>query len=803
MAPSGVNPSSTSSSSSFPPQTQITQSPSQTQTNASSENAIADGVVTDSAGNPRAGTHLLSCTNCRKRKVKCNKTSPCAACERSSLPCVFPNRARLPRGRTGGSKTTNVELLRRLSKLEELLEIANQDGKDANTNPPRLPSRTTSADTVGRSGSSPAETLAAREISPTVSEDALNKYIGSTFWKSLTHEVAGLRETLVDVSDDEEASPSAFETDSSGSPITRSTRILGGDTKTRLLRSFHPSSTQILMLCTFFVDNFDPMFKVLHVPTLRRSVVDASSNLDEISGDRSLEALLFAMYCAAVTTITPEKCLQIFQEEKESLLARYRHGAEMAFANADLFTSADMVLLQALVIFLISVRCHDDSQFVWTLTAVAIRIGHSLGLHREGVESSFPPFMQEMRRRLWWQILVLDIHASEDRGSDPMILEATFNTKRPLNVNDEDLDPDSTYPVRPRIGFTQMSFCVINHEVWWLNQQCNILIPTFPGNDPRQLPSATFDEKVVVLDKFKRHLDEHFLVHLDLNNPLAWITSMVANLILKRMWLAAYQPLRHEQRATHYEGLTREQLLFRTVDVMESAHRLESEPMTAQYEWFLKSWVQWHALAVALAELCVQNQGPVVERAWTIIDTVWEPWAAHIADSRQGMLWRPIQKLSAKARRNRVGGSMMTPNPKTVGHHGHPMQLQSQPQQGRYDALQRPDLMTSPSQTYMTSIEPLQHLTLQNPTLQQQLRQPQRGMMPQVMPDRKMSVMSSPPLESGSGIGGSVGGSVGESMGTINWAEWDEFMQDFEMENRPSGDRDFVQQDAKTLGLWF
>lgn len=196
MAEQSANPPSTSNSdsnsnsnSSFPrPHPQ-----SCTRANGSTENVVADGAGADTAANPRAGNHLLSCTNCRKRKVKCNKTSPCTACERSSLPCVFPNRARLPRGRTGGSKTTNVELLRRLSKLEELLEKANQEGKDAFTKPSRPPSRTTAADTISRAASSPTETLIAREISPTVSEDALNKYIGSTFWKSLTREVSGSR----------------------------------------------------------------------------------------------------------------------------------------------------------------------------------------------------------------------------------------------------------------------------------------------------------------------------------------------------------------------------------------------------------------------------------------------------------------------------------------------------------------------------------------------------------------------------------------------------------------------------------
>lgn len=392
-----------------------------------------------------------------------------------------------------------------------------------------------------------------------------------------------------------------------------------------------------------------------------------------------------------------------------------------------------------------------------------------------------------------------------------MILGASFNTKRPSNVNDEDLDPESTYPISPRIGFTAMTFCAINHEMWWLNQQCNIIVPDFPGDDPGHLKSPSFEEKGRVLSDFKKHLEEEYLVHLDLRNPLAWITKMVSHLVLKRYWLAAYHPLRREKRATHNEGVTRDSLLSTAVEIMEDSHCLESEPTTAQYEWFLKSWVQWHALAVALAELCVQNQGPLVQRAWDIIDTVFEPWAAHIADSRRGMLWRPIQKLNAKARRNRLGASMnidsvsAAPNQQFIDQDSRPMQSQPQPQRTLYDTQQSPNLLANSLQTYVDPVEPLQHLAMGNLTLEQ-LGPNQPAMMPQILPEttpQMMPVLTSP-LKSSGGLGGGLGESmVDESMGTINWAEWDEFMQDFEMENRPAGDREFVQQDGKTLGLWF
>lgn len=172
--------------------------------------AAAEDIVTgaESGSLNRSGGsqhHILSCTNCRKRKVKCTKTSPCAACDRSNISCIFPNRARLPRGRStaGGPKTTNLELLRRVSKLEELLEKANQvekDGQDsmnarrndslkATSEEVSSPSSYDTPRTQPEASQSPNGGSVQPVINPVTSEEALNKYIGSSFWKNLTYEV--------------------------------------------------------------------------------------------------------------------------------------------------------------------------------------------------------------------------------------------------------------------------------------------------------------------------------------------------------------------------------------------------------------------------------------------------------------------------------------------------------------------------------------------------------------------------------------------------------------------------------------
>ena len=106
------------------------------------------------------------------------------------------------------------------------------------------------------------------------------------------------------------------------------------------------------------------MVKVLHIPTLSRYVEEASAQIDDIHNNRSTEALLFAMYYAAVTTMTPGDCLNYFQENRGVLLDRYRSATEYAFANANILVSSDLVTLQALVIFLVSPTEHRTASLL-------------------------------------------------------------------------------------------------------------------------------------------------------------------------------------------------------------------------------------------------------------------------------------------------------------------------------------------------------------------------------------------------------------------------------------------------------
>ena len=176
-----------------------------------------------------------------------------------------------------------------------------------------------------------------------------------------------------------------------------------------------------------FKENVDPLVKVLHIPTFEPVFLDAVSHPETVS--RSFEPLLFAIYYGAITSCRPEDCVAKWGETRSELLTRYRFGLEQGLARANFLFAEETVLLQAFVIFMMLLRRNDDARKIWTLTGLAVRIAQTLGIHRDGSHFHLKPFEVEMRRRLWWQVCLLDARASEDHGCDPTVIEAQFDTE--------------------------------------------------------------------------------------------------------------------------------------------------------------------------------------------------------------------------------------------------------------------------------------------------------------------------------------------------------------------------------------
>lgn len=95
---------------------------------------------------------------------------------------------------------------------------------------------------------------------------------------------------------------------------------------------------------------------------------------------------------------------------------------------------------------------------------MVIRIAHKMGLHRDGDLLHLPPFEAEMRRRVWWQIIMLDGKYAMISGFSDTLLPWGWDTKPPQNINDTNLFPGST-ELQSREEPTEMVFCLMLYEV--------------------------------------------------------------------------------------------------------------------------------------------------------------------------------------------------------------------------------------------------------------------------------------------------------------------------------------------------
>src|ERR1700744_3960806 len=296
------------------------------------------------------------------------------------------------------------------------------------------------------------------------------------------------------------------------------------------LRELHPSPSQIFILWEVFKENVDPIVRILHRPTAKTILMNAASSLDRVS--KPAEALLFSIYFGAVVSLTPEQCQQLLDEDKQFLLKKYRFATEQALARADFLNSSSLMCLQALAFFLIFVRHCDDSRLVWALGGLAIHLAQALGIHRDGTNFGLNPFDTEMRRRLWWQISLLDNRSAEDHGVDPTFTEQFYDTKIPLNLNDDDIYPGMKEYPKERTGATEMTFCLIRYEIRVFSRRFHFVAP---GQTPLSVQELSLDQKEKLIDECHRKLEEKYLQHCDMNMPIYWVAATVARLILAKM----------------------------------------------------------------------------------------------------------------------------------------------------------------------------------------------------------------------------------------------------------------------------
>lgn len=451
--------------------------------------------------------------------------------------------------------------------------------------------------------------------------------------------------------------------------------------------------------------------------------------------------------------------------------------------------------IQAFVMFLICVRRHDDTRFVWSLTGLALRLAQALGLHRDGSRLNLTPFDTEMRRRLWYQILILDLRAAEDHGSDPSVADFAFDTEYPINVNEEDISPeDEKLPVA-REGATDMTFSLLRCEICSLVKKL-ISAPISPY-DNKGRPALTLEEKELLIKETSFRLEDKYLKYCENAGPLLWVAASVARLVLAKMNLLIYYPLTQPGKPITLPQDLRDRLLISSVEICEFSKVLEDETMMKKWGWVHQTYVHWHAIAYILGELAVRENSPLVQRAWSSIHIIFNPWGgAAVVQKKDGMLWQPLRALMAKAKKkreeNRRKESITPERSSRIGTFDHSL-LANYPGDFSNQSSHKQNLSIENS-NYST-MDPQQFSSMYASAGTTSMAPPQMGNVGTFIPDQVMSYNDKTFIDSNL-----LDIDMTSLENTdINWNGWDDMVRGFQVENE-NNTRDNEMGRGLTMG---
>ncbi|KAF2278074.1 uncharacterized protein EI97DRAFT_432150 [Westerdykella ornata] len=377
---------------------------------------------------------VLSCSLCRRRKLKCDRQQPCQSCVQRglSLACTY-----VQRDVGHGSKAAPESVHDRIDQLERLVTALMEGKRNVHSSSPAVSSPFLPLD----------EDNSTKEIGGTPDRvnlgDDATSYESSGHWTNILDGITELREELDRIAATEKQVDRA-EVDISGPDL-----LFGRQrhlTKSEILAAVPPRSEADELVITYFA-SMDMAPIALHRP----SFMQEYNRFWERPFDTPVMwlGLLFSIFATAtrfrVVLDNPDRlCTHAEFSLYSARMDLYREKAVHCLILAN-YSNCPPYTIEALLLYFVTEYFRfQDAQFgIYVLVAIIVRLAFRMGYHRE--PSRFPNisvFQGEMRRRAWVMIVQLDLITSTQFGLPRMIQPSMYDVKEPRILNEEDLNPD-------------------------------------------------------------------------------------------------------------------------------------------------------------------------------------------------------------------------------------------------------------------------------------------------------------------------------------------------------------------------
>lgn len=221
------------------------------------------------------------------------------------------------------------------------------------------------------------------------------------------------------------------------------------------------------------------------------------------------------------------------------------------------------------------------------MLGIAIRVAQRIGIHNESANAKCTILEAEMRRRLWWSLVIFDARMSEKSFHKDVTLAPTWNCKAPLNVNDFDLRPEMKVAPAVHTEPTEALFVVVRSELGDFTRFClshldfsnPILIAVAKVFQQGNLSEA---ERMV---NFEKRIEDKYLKYCNPDNPIHFTTIWTS-----RGYMAKVRLLEHYSRylrsSAQQSDTQRDEAISHALCMLDCDTRLLSSPLTKPFSWW-------------------------------------------------------------------------------------------------------------------------------------------------------------------------------------------------------------------------
>lgn len=217
-----------------------------------------------------------------------------------------------------------------------------------------------------------------------------------------------------------------------------------------LLETLPPKVVCDALLHSFSI-GVHPILPLIHFPSLQKDYnsfwqwcrnSDISQPDNKLLSDPTFLCILFAvLYCGAKTALPAIWMASDLERVKKEIIVEQLQRSHSA--SLDACQHLRYPTFSTLISSLLAHGCsRPDIEFLEDLRflSTVVRIAQSMGLHLDGSFFGLDPVTCELRRRVWWHIVWLDVQASIVHGSQTCCgsSEELRNSRMVTNIRDED-----------------------------------------------------------------------------------------------------------------------------------------------------------------------------------------------------------------------------------------------------------------------------------------------------------------------------------------------------------------------------